>query len=324
MAEIDILMATYNGEQYIKQQIESILSQTFCDFNLIISDDKSSDKTLEIINDYMKVDSRIRLYQNERNLGYNDNFMLLISRSNAPFFAIADQDDIWHNNQLQNLYDAITTHDVDIVYGKSGYINEENIQIKHRKYIKEIEVSDPYEIFEDNIVPGRNMMVNSRLKEQLFPYPDLSRQFIYDWYLTLKALENKGVYYINQEVNLYRVHTASVTNTNVYAPMRKKSFKEKVIYIEKLRQEAINTRIQRIEIFKSFLNDQSDIEMYKSYIKQLSHTKFINFDFLSFNKFMKIRTPYYKVIFLIILHFPILYRVFALKTIKGTGNNNEN
>ena len=114
-------MATYNGEKYISQQIDSILNQEFTDFNLIICDDQSTDQTIQIIKEYMQKDSRISLYINESNLGYNQNFMKLIQLSDSPFFSIADQDDIWYPNQLNDLYKAMSENNVDIVYGESKY-----------------------------------------------------------------------------------------------------------------------------------------------------------------------------------------------------------
>lgn len=324
MAKIDVLMATYNGSTYIEEQIESILKQTFKEFNLIIRDDQSTDNTVDIIRRYMLKDERITLYQNEVNLGYNENFMLLIEKSNAPFFAIADQDDKWHPTQLQDLYQAIKASNVDVVYGKSAYIDQHNKTIKHRDYIKEIQVFKTYELFEDNIVPGRNMLVNSRLKESLFPYPQLSRQFIYDWYISLKALENNGIYCLDKEINLYRIHTASVTNTDVYTPMHSKSIGQKVFYIENLRKKAIQSRLKRIEVFKSFLKNNDELKKYEVYINSLKTTKYINFNFIAFRKYMKIRTPYYKTIFLVVLHFPVIYRIFSLSLMKNLGELNEN
>ena len=110
LSKIDILMATYNGGQYISQQIESILNQEFKEFNLIVCDDQSTDNTVEIIKEYMNKDSRISLHVNDQNLGYNQNFMKLINLSTAPFFSIADQDDIWNSNQLKDLYQAIINY----------------------------------------------------------------------------------------------------------------------------------------------------------------------------------------------------------------------
>ena len=89
--KVDILMATYNGEKYIRPQIESILNQTFKDFNLIICDDCSTDNTYKILEEYQKKDNRIQLIKNEKNLGYNKNFEKLlkyVSKFNKPFIPI--------------------------------------------------------------------------------------------------------------------------------------------------------------------------------------------------------------------------------------------
>ena len=76
--KVDILMATYNGEKYLRPQIESILDQTFKDFNLIICDDCSKDNTWKILEEYAQKDSRIKIIKNEKNLGYNKNFEKLL------------------------------------------------------------------------------------------------------------------------------------------------------------------------------------------------------------------------------------------------------
>ncbi len=112
------------------------------------------------------------------------------------------------------------------------------------------------------------MLVNARLKEQLFPVPTLSRTFIYDWYLAFKAVENHGIYYIDKTINQYRIHTNSVTNTDAYSPLKEKCFREKLMYIEDLRIEAIKNRLNRIEVFKTFLKDQVAVEEYATYLKE--------------------------------------------------------
>ena len=93
--KIDILMATYNGEKYLREQIDSILNQTFKDFNLIICDDCSKDSTWQILEEYQKKDSRIKIIKNEKNLGYNKNFEKLLSFVKSDYFMLSDQDDFW-------------------------------------------------------------------------------------------------------------------------------------------------------------------------------------------------------------------------------------
>ena len=78
--KIDILMATYNGEKYLKEQIESILNQSYENINLIISDDCSNDNTKKILQEYEKKDKRIKVYYQKENLGYIKNFEFLLKK----------------------------------------------------------------------------------------------------------------------------------------------------------------------------------------------------------------------------------------------------
>ena len=98
---IDILMATYNGEKYLVEQLDSIINQTYRNWNLLIRDDNSTDKTLEIIQNYHKKDKRIKILKdNKGNLGIVRNFEELLKSSESEFIMFSDQDDIWVENKL--------------------------------------------------------------------------------------------------------------------------------------------------------------------------------------------------------------------------------
>ena len=100
MKKVDILLATYNGEKYLSEQIESILNQTYKEFNLIISDDFSSDRTKEIIEKYAQKDKRIIAFFQERNIGVVANFEFLLKKVENPYFMFADQDDICNAKKI--------------------------------------------------------------------------------------------------------------------------------------------------------------------------------------------------------------------------------
>ena len=94
-------MATYNGEKYLAEQLDSIINQTYHNWNLLIRDDNSTDRTLEIIQDYQKKDNRIKLLKdNKGNLGIVKNFEELLKNSESEFIMFSDQDDIWIENKL--------------------------------------------------------------------------------------------------------------------------------------------------------------------------------------------------------------------------------
>ena len=103
-----ILMASYNGEKYIRKQIDSILRQTYSNFDLLIRDDNSSDSTVSIIRDIMKTDSRVSLIENNTDLHsayHNFHELIIKAKSMQPYdyYFFSDQDDIWVDTKLEKL-----------------------------------------------------------------------------------------------------------------------------------------------------------------------------------------------------------------------------
>jgi rhamnosyltransferase len=97
-----VFMSTYNGEKYLRRQLDTILCQVGVRIELHIRDDGSTDKTREILNDYAMSYSNIRLYLGE-NLGHSQSFYWLVSNTTtaASYFAFADQDDVWDTNKIE-------------------------------------------------------------------------------------------------------------------------------------------------------------------------------------------------------------------------------
>jgi glycosyltransferase involved in cell wall biosynthesis len=110
---ISVCMATYNGSLFIKDQIDSILTQLSDQDELVICDDCSSDNTVELINSYH--DSRIMLHINSKNLGHVKNFEKAIGLATGNLIALSDQDDTWYPQRLQNLREALTKEDKNIL-----------------------------------------------------------------------------------------------------------------------------------------------------------------------------------------------------------------
>ncbi|MGZ4160188.1 MAG: glycosyltransferase, partial [Neobacillus sp.] len=100
--KVSVAMATYNGEKYLKQQIDSILSQLSSEDELIISDDHSSDQTLVIIEKYMKEDPRVKLFMNEES-GVTSNFENAIKRTKNDIIFLSDQDDVWKPEKVETV-----------------------------------------------------------------------------------------------------------------------------------------------------------------------------------------------------------------------------
>lgn len=118
---ISIAMATYNGEKYLREQLDSILAQTIQDFELIVCDDCSTDSTVQILNEYVEKDSRIKVFVNAKNLGFRKNFEKAIGLCKGEYIALSDQDDIWMTEHLELLVDNIQNK--DLIAGNSELID---------------------------------------------------------------------------------------------------------------------------------------------------------------------------------------------------------
>jgi glycosyltransferase involved in cell wall biosynthesis len=117
---VSVLMPVYNGAEYLKYSIESILSQTFKNFEFLIIDDCSSDSSIEIIKSYK--DDRIKLIQNEKNLGQSKTMNKGIDIAQGKYIARFDQDDISHNDRLDYQVDFLDKNNNVIIVGSNAKI----------------------------------------------------------------------------------------------------------------------------------------------------------------------------------------------------------
>lgn len=110
-----VMLSSYNGEKYIRQQIESILNQTHTNFVLYIRDDGSTDSTVSIIDELAASDSRIIFIKNNTNLGYPKCFYYLTDNApKADYYFFSDQDDVWSDNKIESAINTMESYDVSI------------------------------------------------------------------------------------------------------------------------------------------------------------------------------------------------------------------
>lgn len=214
MAIISIALATYNGENYIEEQMESILNQSFQDFEIVIRDDCSTDRTFDLLCKIAKKDSRIILKRNKHNLGFSKNFKEIVDECRGEYIAFSDQDDIWEARHLEILLSIIGNKDV--ACGNSLLVDENNNSIGFTMkdvvgMKKEIE-SDKmcWRLFFDNFVQGTAMLVRKELCERYLPVPDSVK--FHDYWLALVASLNNGIVYTPEIILRYRQHGNNVTS----------------------------------------------------------------------------------------------------------------
>ena len=132
MATISVVMTTYNGEKYIVEQLDSIRLQTKKPDEVIICDDLSTDNTYEIIRRYICTHSLNNwiLMKNERNLGWKRNFYYAISQAKGEIVFLADQDDIWNLNKIEDMVNIIISNpNIEVLVGQSDIFYVENKRI---------------------------------------------------------------------------------------------------------------------------------------------------------------------------------------------------
>lgn len=133
--KVSVVMPAYNAERYISRAIESILNQTFKDFELIIINDASTDSTLSIINKYIKKDKRIKVISNKKNLQIAASLNIGITKAKSNIVARMDADDYSIRNRLELQYKLLEKHsDIAIVGAYMYVVNEQNKVLTIRKY----------------------------------------------------------------------------------------------------------------------------------------------------------------------------------------------
>lgn len=123
--KISIAMATYNGEKFVKEQIESFFNQTVLPDELVVSDDNSIDKTLEIVESLKtKAPFDIKIYRNEQNLGYGANFSNALEKTNGDLVFLSDQDDVWYSNKIEYMLNIAEKYPDNFVYMNDALISD--------------------------------------------------------------------------------------------------------------------------------------------------------------------------------------------------------
>ncbi|MDD2358074.1 MAG: glycosyltransferase family 2 protein [Thiovulaceae bacterium] len=278
-ALVSIAMATYNGDEFLKEQLDSIYAQSYKNIEVIVCDDCSSDKTIEILKMY-EIKYGLKYYMNEQNLGYVKNFERAINLCNGDYIALADQDDIWLENKIEfllaNIEDNLLIHsDCELI--------DENGQTISKTWKNELK---SHKVFEDflfsNVATGCTIMFKKKLLERILPFPE--GLTYHDWYLSINAAKDNKIVYINKPLIKYRQHINQ--NTSAYI-----EGKFQALIINKIlrfkgntirRQTIYETQVKNLYALKSmYLNFDNEkitkideaIIYFENYLNSLIHFK---------------------------------------------------
>jgi glycosyltransferase involved in cell wall biosynthesis len=214
---LTIVMPTYNGMRYLKYQIESILCQTFGDFELLISDDASSDETCEILDYYACNDPRIKIMRQARNLGFKKNFELLLRESTRPYVALADQDDIWVPNHIEllmkNIGDRlIVCANSELIDGEGRSMGRTMMNASGIEFVPSDKEAQLQYLLYGNFVQGCTTLISRNLIDLALPIPDNVR--FHDYWLASVAAVFCPIVYIDEIIVKYRQHTSNVIGSD--------------------------------------------------------------------------------------------------------------
>ncbi len=214
MKKVSILLAAYNGSRYIEEQIISIQKQTFRDFELIICDDCSSDNTVDIIEKYARNDSRIKIYRNEKNLGFKKNFERLLNLATCDYIALSDQDDVWTENHIEKL--LFNIGDKALVCG-NAYLADVNanptgvtlLDCSHFDFLPKTQDEWFFFLLHGSIFQGAACLFRKTLLPYIKTIPEKVR--FHDYWIAMQAALHGGVTYFIDPILYYRQHGSNIT-----------------------------------------------------------------------------------------------------------------
>ena len=216
--KVQILLATFNGEKYLREQLDSILNQEYKSWELLIHDDGSIDNTISILNEYQNnYPKKIRLLIDQEifSSASKNFFHLIKNRSRkANLYCLCDQDDIWHKSKLKKIierYDSKEDKKPTLIHSDLSLIdaNCNLLEKSHNKlinYQKDFITKDTSLYY--NPVPGCAMSINAALADKII---DCKYMVMHDWWILLSAIyENSTVIYIKLPLVKYRQHSDNI------------------------------------------------------------------------------------------------------------------
>ncbi len=212
--DISVVVTTFNGERFLREQLDSILAQTLPPREIVVVDDGSVDGTMAILESYAAADPRFRIFRNEENLGYVRNFEKGMQLATGALVALSDQDDVWLPHKLAVLRDRLG--DGLIVYSDSELVDEEGRRLGRR--MSDVMIQIGY----DNCLmyavgawaPGHAMLFRRELVELCLPFPTL---VTHDFWLGFTATCHGAIRYVDEPLVLYRQHRGNAIGAGTRA-----------------------------------------------------------------------------------------------------------
>lgn len=210
LPRVSVALCTYNGERYLRAQIDSLLAQTGCELDIVAVDDASTDATADILRGYAMGDARFRVFVNESNVGHIENFRRALSLCEGEYICPCDQDDVWAPEKIRSLLAALG--DADLVYCDSELIDQYGRPLRRRLSddLCMYQGKNPLALLLYNSISGHAALIRKELLRHALPFP---REIFHDWWLALVAASHGGINYLPEPLVAFRRHAETVTTT---------------------------------------------------------------------------------------------------------------
>ena len=262
--KIAIIMATYNGERFLAEQIESIINQSEKDWKLYIRDDGSQDKTIEIIQEYSQKDSRIiNIEDKETHLGPGKSFFKALEQIDAELYMFSDQDDFWLPDKIEvslNAYNSIKESKTrPIIVHTDISVTDENLNIIRKSRWDDVNL-DPNKLKSYNYLAqycytqGCTLLFNNSAKKLAIPIADYAS--MHDWWISTRCIKAGGIIEsVYTPTMLYRQHSNNVVGMHYdnidFFSRKKEGLKNNIKRYSRLKQDGYGSLLKYI--FYKFL-----------------------------------------------------------------------
>lgn len=224
---IDILLATYNGEKYIKEQLDSLFSQTYEDFKILVRDDVSTDDTVLIVKKFESIyPNKIKLIQDEfGKLGSGKSFMKLLEYSDSEYIMFCDQDDVWLRDKIELSLNKLkeiekeSEYDIPLLVFTDLHVVDERLNLiensfwNYQKLIPNT-AKDWKKLVAQNVITGCTIMINKQAKVVSLPF--VLDIMIHDQWIGVNVAKYGKIEYIKNKTILYRQHSNNVAGAYSY------------------------------------------------------------------------------------------------------------
>ncbi|MCE0560873.1 glycosyltransferase family 2 protein [Limosilactobacillus fermentum] len=250
---VAILMSTYNAEPFLKEQINSILGQTYTNWKLFIRDDGSSDSTSLIIEEFTKKDDRIFFVNKDsiKNVGVISSFFLLLSCVKADFYMFCDQDDVWLKSKVRLSLDRMNQQkkvDVPTLVHTDLKVVDQNLNIINESFMEKEKLNRKSQLGNlviQNNVTGCTVMINNSFRNIVIDKGIPNEVIMHDWWMALVGNAIGETLFVDVPTMLYRQHNLNVVGS---------SSTIKKIMGGYGRKEIINSIIKASEQDKAFID----------------------------------------------------------------------